>query len=164
MSSELNYLTKHLWLWCMERHLPSSTTPPRNPEHNSRHGIPCHGRQVRLDVEPKNLPEDSIRMGPPGSGPACIQTNITTDKLCQLETRPRGNSAGCIHTRLVPMEEVLCKSSLEPNRQSASTSTTPEITSGAGSTSMEITGVVSHTTAVAPEQGGLGGLQPTHFF
>lgn len=56
-------IAKDLWMWCLEKDITLSTTPPREGEYNSGRRVL---RQVGLDVEPQNLP-DRVGTSPPAS-------------------------------------------------------------------------------------------------
>ena len=124
-----------------ERYISESTTSPRYSKYHSRCRVPEYGGQNRLEVVPPSLQDDQPGARPTGSGPICLETDITATRLCQLETRSRSDCAGCIHNGLVSMERV-CQSTMELDRQGAGTDKTPKSQTGDSHTSLELTSMV----------------------
>ena len=96
---QLQELTLELWDWCNQRdlfviahHLPGKLNIQADLE--SRHAV---SGQQRLDDRSQNyktVPEEL------SDGSLRLSSNTTTNKLHQLETRPRGSSLGCLHDAL----------------------------------------------------------------
>ena len=124
-----------------EEHPPQSPAPSRCIEHHCRWRIPSDERSDRLETVPSSLPANQSEAGPSGGGPVCQQVDLPTEGVCQLETRPVGNSHGCIHFGLGRAQSIR-QPAVEPDRQGTGPDT--PTTSGAcpSGTSVEGTGMV----------------------
>ena len=80
-----------------DRPICHSPPPSREDQHSSRPRIQAVSGQQRLDDRSQNyktVPEEL------SDGSLRLSSNTTTNKLHQLETRPRGSSLGCLHDAL----------------------------------------------------------------
>ena len=80
-----------------ERPICHSPPPSREAQYSSRPRIQAVSGQQRLDDRSQNyktVPEEL------SDGSLRLSSNIVTNKLHQLETRPRGSPLGCLHGEL----------------------------------------------------------------
>ena len=126
-------------------YLTKSTASPRQGECHSGPRIQNNEGQVRLDVEPHSIQQNSEASGD-GNRLICITSDLPTPRLLQLEARPTSHSNGCLSTRLVEHEGI-CQSPVEFDRQSpCKTPTTPGHPNDSDNPTLAITIMVPSTT------------------
>ena len=154
------YIHKQIWRDCFsgtespdkrtmamvprQEHFTPCHPPSWCAECHSGRGVPCDERPDRLDALSSDIQDDQPIHRATTSRPVCIPPDSPTQRLCELETRPRGNGDRRLFSRLECTPGV-CKSTMESGRQSSNTGQEPESPVSVSSTSVEITGVVSNT-------------------
>ena len=96
-----------------ERYLIDSPTHTSSVQSGSRYRVQNNEGSDRLETQSCSFQPDQPNIWAPGSGPVCIQADLPTFSLFQLETRPISRGNGCLSTALGTPERV-CQSSLVP--------------------------------------------------
>ena len=137
-----------------ERYLIDSPTHTKCVQSGSRYRVQDDEGSDRLETQSCSFQQDKPNIWAPGSGPVCIQADLPTSSLFQLETRPISRGNGCLSTGLGTPERV-CQSFLVPYRESSESSDDPESPGDPGSSHMERPAMVpsspEHALGVSPE-------------
>jgi hypothetical protein len=128
----LSQLAKNLWDWCLSHNvlLSAQYIPGIQNIQADRprvEGIPrprVEGIQ-RLETEPNCFQQPVSEMGTFRHRPFCIPPDISIRPLCELETRPFGNTYGCVHPQLDNISG-LCISPIRNDRSVPTTNPEPE--------------------------------------
>ena len=146
VSRELVMLTRDLWMWCLERNIHIAAVHlPGVLNTISRHRVPGNAGQDRLEIEPCDIPGNQQPLWTSSHGPICIQTVHPVPTLLQLAARSLCTGNRCLSPGLAS-HEVLCESSMESGGPGSCTSTIPTGSSGASSSCLEGTTMVSNTS------------------
>ena len=143
VSSELNQLTKSLWTYA------PGYSPGRHSKCHSGRGIACDEGQDRLDALSTDIHKNKSDYRTTTSRPVCVPPDSPTTGLCELETRSRSNgNRRCLHSRLdtVPW---ICKPTMESGGQNLVSGQEPKGSTGTGSSSVEVPGMVPNLTGNA---------------
>lgn len=97
-------------------HLSDGRTSARKGEFDGRQGVRNDERSLRLDVESDHLQPDLASNGPMWVRSVCLLPNTATNKVLQLETRPRSRENRCIQSELVHHRGV-CQPPVVPDSQ-----------------------------------------------
>ncbi len=123
-----------------EESISSCTAHPRQDKCRSGYGIQSKAGSERLDATSKG---DSASNQTLHSRSLCLSPIASTEKVCQLETRPGRNPQRCVYAGLVE-SDCICLPTIQSHL-----SGTPQSQKRAGDTSVGGT-TVDHTTLVAP--------------
>lgn len=95
--------------------------PTRSPKSNSRLGEPEGNRDKfkQLEIEQSNIQSDQLTIGSNQTGFVCKETECSSERLCQLETRSNGGGNGCIHDKM-DGQASLCLPSILSNTEISS--------------------------------------------
>ena len=124
VSPDLVSLAKDLWMWCLERNIP---TPPWAVQSSGRCGVTHNEGLDRLEPETSSVPEDRLTIRP---NRVDLFASRTVPSF-QLAARSLCSHDRCIPSGLVTQKGV-CESPMVSNRQSPSTDSDP---TGYGDTS-----------------------------
>ena len=91
-----------------------STIPARSDELHSRLRVEIHEGSVRLEAGSSYLSENRQELWPTGSGPVCLQTDLSVLSLLQLAARSIGRSNRCLPAGLDDSEG-FCQPSMDPD-------------------------------------------------
>ena len=118
----------------------------RDTEHTGRPRVEGIPRLQRLETEPNCFQQPVSEMGTSRHRPFRIPPDISIRPLCELETRPFGNTYGCVHPQLGDISG-LCISPLRNDRSVPTTNPEPESRAPcAGGTSLANPSLVSPFT------------------
>ena len=87
-----------------------------NAEHHSRRTIKGISRCKRLETTSSDLQTDNSSARPSRPGSVCRQDQPPGGVICELETRPNGNSNGCVHNQ-VDNIKTICFPTVLPDQQ-----------------------------------------------
>ncbi|PFX28269.1 hypothetical protein AWC38_SpisGene6965 [Stylophora pistillata] len=116
---------------------------PRDPECDCRQGIQVSPGLLRLEALPSSVPDPSEPLGPSGTRPVCVSVDKPVTSLCELETRPPCRSSGCLLPSMEHGQELCLLPLLSSRQVPQSSSETTSPISCTGSTSVEISTLVS---------------------
>ena len=122
--SDESYL-RDVELVLTEGNLPVSGTSTRETEPDCRSGVTVQSRQLRVEAGSNHFPADNEDSRSMPRRSFCLETNCTTSRLHELETRSRVSSDRCYESGLVT-GKVLCFPTILPNREMPGQSTTGE--------------------------------------
>ena len=130
------------------QHTNSSWKPPRVLERYSGRGEPHSQGSIRLDAEHASVKQDKSHIQTTGSGPVCIEANIPTTSILQLETRSPSQSYGC-STPGLGNNQGICQLTMGTGGSSASPGTNTESSNSICGTCVEGIAMVCRSPAYA---------------
>ena len=136
---------------------PSSSTPSRCLELDSRLSVPASDRQVRLDSGGAGVRNAQQSLGAARCRPFCNSVFSMPAKVLQLETRPRGGSDRCLHSA---MEEYpgICTSPMVSHPMSPQEGTVGEGNGGPDCSNLEALVSIVNGITVRPASVASSGL------
>ena len=131
-----------------QEHNAPGYSPGRHSKCHSGRGIACDEGQDRLDALSTDIHKNKSDYRTTTSRPVCVPPDSPTTGLCELETRSRSNGNRCLHSRLdtVPW---ICKPNMESGGQNLVSGQEPKGSTGTGSSSVEVPGMVPNLTGNA---------------
>ena len=139
------------------RHIPNCGTSAREAECSSRRGVQNSERQVRLDVEPQHLQQNSVPDGTLQNRLVCISPDTAVTEVLQLETRSRGRGDRYLQPGLVDKQGICQPTMVSDTQMSVSNEMTTGQTDRDNYT-------LEDSTMVSNHSGSAGGLSsPINF-
>ena len=134
-----------------EEYSHPSTIPTRSDELHSRLRVQIHEGSLRLEAGSSYLSENRQEIRPTGSGPICLQTDLSVPSLLQLAARSIGRSDQCLPAGLDDSEGFR-----QPSMDPGSTGTDKDSASGG---TCNFSGPSLEDTAMVPSASvNVGGL------
>ena len=99
-----------------EQYNAHSQASEGNAEYHSRRTIQGISRCKRLETTSSDLQTDNSSARPSRPGSVCRQDQSPGGIICELETRPNGNSNGCVHNQ-VDNIKTICVPTVLPDQQ-----------------------------------------------
>ena len=131
-----------------QEHNAPGYSPGRHSKCHSGRGIACDEGQDRLDALSTDIHKNKSDYRTTTSRPVCVPPDSPTTGLCELETRSRSNGNRCLHSRLDTVLWI-CKPTMESGGQNLVSGQEPKGSTGTGSSSVEVPGMVPNLTGNA---------------